>query len=138
MWTEIFSNPENLKNFVKSCVTIANHVGFDGWLLNIENPIPKENIEDLKYFVKELTQKMHESNSNSKVIWYDSVTIDGKLDWQNSLNDLNSPFFDLCDGIFLNYTWTEEKLGNTILYCPGMYTLVKSTFLVAFCFNCHL
>ena len=29
----------------------------------------------------------------------------GDLSWQNELNSLNKPFFDLCDGIFLNYTW---------------------------------
>ena len=29
----------------------------------------------------------------------------GDLRWQNELNQLNKPFFDLCDGIFLNYTW---------------------------------
>lgn len=41
-------------------------------------------------------------------IWlhrYDSVTIHGDLDWQNQLNDKNKPFFDICDGIFVNYTW---------------------------------
>lgn len=36
---------------------------------------------------------------------YDSVTIDGKLDWQDQLNEKNKPFFDICDGIFVNYTW---------------------------------
>ena len=60
-------------------------------------------------------------NPDSKVLWYDSVTVDGKLEWQNALNDLNSPFFALCDGIFLNYTWTEETLGNSVLYCPGNF-----------------
>lgn len=32
---------------------------------------------------------MHEANPVSQVIWYDSVTIEGKLDWQNELNELN-------------------------------------------------
>lgn len=36
---------------------------------------------------------------------YDSVTIHGKLDWQDQLNEMNKPFFDICDGIFVNYTW---------------------------------
>ena len=41
-------------------------------------------------------------------IWlhrYDSVTVHGDLDWQDQLNDKNKPFFDICDGIFVNYTW---------------------------------
>ena len=119
IWKTIFSSSENTKLLIQKCVQICQHVGFDGWLLNIENVIDKENIEDLKQFVQELTGAMHEMNPDSKVLWYDSVTVDGKLEWQNALNDLNSPFFELCDGIFLNYTWTEETLGNSVLYCPG-------------------
>ena len=42
------------------------------------------------------------------VIWYDAVTIEGKLVWQNTLNGLNKPFFDACDGLWVNYTWKEE------------------------------
>ncbi len=48
---------------------------------------------------------------DSLVIWYDSVTSpDGKLNWQNELNLSNKCFFDVCDGIFLNYTWNESNL----------------------------
>lgn len=39
---------------------------------------------------------------------YDSVTVDGKLDWQDCLNTQNKPFFDVCDGIFTNYTWKHS------------------------------
>ena len=42
------------------------------------------------------------------MIWYDSVTRRGRLAWQNALNAENRCFFDVCDGIFLNYTWTPE------------------------------
>lgn len=37
----------------------------------------------------------------------------GALRWQNSLNDLNLPFFQACDGIFCNYWWREEHLQAT-------------------------
>ena len=59
---------------------------------------------------------MHEAVPNSEVIWYDSVTIDRELKWQNQLNELNLPYFDICDGIFLNYTWTEEGLSSSVLF----------------------
>jgi len=36
---------------------------------------------------------------------YDSVTINGDLWWQNELNEYNKSFFDICDGIFTNYSW---------------------------------
>ncbi|KHN14001.1 Cytosolic endo-beta-N-acetylglucosaminidase [Glycine soja] len=39
---------------------------------------------------------------------YDSVTLDGKLNWQDQVNEHNKPFFDICDGIFVNYTWKED------------------------------
>ena len=48
----------------------------------------------------------------------------GELRWQDELNPLNKAFFDVCDGIFLNYTWTcgadkdgqstKDSLANSI------------------------
>ena len=51
---------------------------------------------------------MHEMVPGSQVIWYDAVTTSGILDWQNTLNDHNMPFFEAADAIFINYTWKEE------------------------------
>jgi hypothetical protein len=104
--------------FVQKCVEIAQKVGFDGWLFNIENTIDEDKIPSLVSLVKNLTEAMRQVNPNSQVIWYDSVTIEGKLDWQNSLNDLNAAFFDVCDGIFLNYTWTPELLVKSKNFNP--------------------
>eukprot|EP00794_Sanderia_malayensis_P001196 gene1196-568_t len=64
-------------------------------------------------FLGFLTKSMHESKACSQVIWYDSVTNKGVLNWQNELNSNNSCYFDICDGIFLNYTWTDEQLSNS-------------------------
>ncbi|CAM9279878.1 unnamed protein product [Scytosiphon promiscuus] len=47
-------------------------------------------------------------NSGSTVLWYDSVGVDGKLKWQNRLNEKNRVFFDACDGIFTNYAWKAD------------------------------
>jgi hypothetical protein len=46
-------------------------------------------IPNLIEFVRLLTEKMHEEIANSTVLWYDSVTIHGKLDWQDQLSQLN-------------------------------------------------
>eukprot|EP00887_Chlorella_sp_A99_P005924 scaffold29.g5924.t1 len=54
-----------------------------------------------------LTERMHEAVPGSKVIWYDAVTTEGKLEWQNRLTDLNRPFLDACDTLFINYTWKD-------------------------------
>lgn len=48
---------------------------------------------------------MHQHTPSGLVIWYDAVTVEGRLQWQDSLTELNAPFFDACDGIFVNYTW---------------------------------
>ena len=48
---------------------------------------------------------MQQRTPSALVIWYDAVTVEGRLQWQDSLTELNTPFFDACDGIFVNYTW---------------------------------
>lgn len=86
----------------------------------------------LVYLAKTLTLKMHKQDPNSEIIWYDSVINTGELKWQDELNCLNRSgysrvnkqtffitksicriFFDVTDGIFLNYNWTAEKLQNS-------------------------
>ncbi|KAL1450336.1 hypothetical protein MTO96_027994 [Rhipicephalus appendiculatus] len=90
----------------------ATH-NFDGWLINIESKMDESSGPFLKEFLEAVTSETHRAVPGSLVIWYDSVLLDGKLDWQNELNDKNSCFFDLCDGIFLNYGWTEEMLQRS-------------------------
>lgn len=41
-------------------------------------------------------------------VWrYDALTVGGQLQWQDTLNASNSPFFDAADAIFVNYAWSE-------------------------------
>ena len=54
---------------------------------------------------------MQERCSRSQVIWYDAVTTEGNLTWQNTLNALNRPFFEASDAFFVNYTW---KVTSTL------------------------
>ena len=46
-------------------------------------------LDQLNMFLSLVTTGMHEAVPGSKVIWYDSVTTEGKLKWQNELNQLN-------------------------------------------------
>ena len=39
------------------------------------------------------------------MIWYDAVTTQGELKWQDTLNYLNADFFAVSSAIFINYTW---------------------------------
>lgn len=109
-------NGENryfVSEFIRKLVDIAKHYKFDGWLINIENAVEVEHILHLQNFLHWLTVKMQEVSRRPYVIWYDSVTAEGQLIWQNELNFNNKLFFDACDGIYLNYNWDAEKLAKS-------------------------
>ncbi|XP_074778305.1 cytosolic endo-beta-N-acetylglucosaminidase [Athene noctua] len=92
---------------------IAQHYGFDGWLLNIENTLSAAAVGNLLPFLRHLTARVHDAVPGGLVIWYDSVLQNGALKWQNELNEENRVFFDACDGLFTNYNWKEEHLERT-------------------------
>ncbi|ONI24700.1 hypothetical protein PRUPE_2G256300 [Prunus persica] len=105
---KLLSTEESAQKYAKCLTELAVALGFDGWLINMEVELKSSQIPNLKVFVSHLTQTMHSSVPGSLVIWYDSVTTDGKLNWQDQLNEKNKPFFDICDGIFVNYTWKKN------------------------------
>ncbi|KAL5732959.1 hypothetical protein ACOSQ2_032651 [Xanthoceras sorbifolium] len=105
---ELLSTKESAHMYAERLTELAVALGFDGWLLNMEVKLDAGQIPNLKEFISHLTDTMHSSLPGSLVIWYDSVTIDGELKWQDQLNEKNKPFFDICDGIFVNYTWKED------------------------------
>ncbi|XP_047052165.1 cytosolic endo-beta-N-acetylglucosaminidase 1-like [Lolium rigidum] len=78
------------------------------WPINIEVKLDTQFIDNLKEFVNHLTKTVHAAVPGSLVIWYDAVAVNGDLGWQDKLNKYNKPFFDLCDGIFVNYTWKAK------------------------------
>ncbi|XP_065345502.1 cytosolic endo-beta-N-acetylglucosaminidase [Cloeon dipterum] len=105
---------ERRSQFVNQLVSMCKHYGMDGWLINVENTVEPKDVAVLKELLQELTEAMHREISHSQVIWYDSVTRDGGLKWQNELNAENKLFFDVCDGIFLNYVWKEDGLARSV------------------------
>ncbi|CAF0757136.1 unnamed protein product [Adineta ricciae] len=107
---QLLSSDHVVNQVVDALVLLMKWYSFDGYLLNIENPIEPEHIERLLSFVSKLKLACSEIDRNSIVLWYDSVTKNGDLKWQNQLNELNESFFNACDGIFLNYTWKSEML----------------------------
>ncbi|GLT92925.1 hypothetical protein SLE2022_107350 [Rubroshorea leprosula] len=105
---QLLSTKESARKYAERLAELAVALGFDGWLMNIEVKLDVGQIPNLKEFVSHLTTTMHSSVRGSLVIWYDSVTINGDLEYQNQLNEKNKPFFDICDGIFVNYSWKED------------------------------
>ncbi|KAL0341239.1 UNVERIFIED_CONTAM: Cytosolic endo-beta-N-acetylglucosaminidase 1 [Sesamum radiatum] len=105
---KLLSTKTSAQLYAERLAELSVALGFDGWLLNVEVDLDPGQIPNLEEFISHLTQTMHSSLPGSLVIWYDSVTVDGVLAWQNQLNDLNKPFFDRCDGILVNYSWEEN------------------------------
>ena len=122
LYDEILSSKEQMKRVVKSLVELSKRLKFEGWLLNIEVSIDVDKLPMLKHFVERLTRKTHEEITNGKVIWYDSVlATDGKLYWQNELNEKNEEFFNLSDGIFTNYNWSIQQLEKSSQLVDASY-----------------
>ncbi|XP_077257220.1 cytosolic endo-beta-N-acetylglucosaminidase isoform X2 [Temnothorax americanus] len=127
-WDTILASQEDARKFADALVSIAISYQFEGWLLNVENKIKREDIDNLIYFIKYLTESIHNEIENSEIIWYDSVTNKGELNWQNELNDNNKEFFLHCDGIFLNYTWTESRLISSRLLAKELGRDIKDIY----------
>lgn len=87
-------------------VDLAIERGFEGYLVNVEvELLGAEHARELMRWVHYLTTQIEERVPGGEVIWYDAVTSEGKLRWQNQLNALNLPFFKVSSAIFLNYGW---------------------------------
>lgn len=104
---EMLATEASAHMYAERLTELTATLGFDGWLINIEVKLDIQFIENLKKFVNHLTKTMHDAVPGSLVIWYDAINVNGDLDWQDKLNEYNKPFFDLCDGLFANYTWKE-------------------------------
>ncbi|KAK4291410.1 hypothetical protein Pmani_035760 [Petrolisthes manimaculis] len=109
----LLTNEESVSMGVSQLIAIAKYHGFEGWLINIENIVQPNKVELLIDFVKQLRKGMKKVCEEAEVLWYDSVTVEGKLEWQNELNELNRAFYEASDGIFLNYTWTDRHLEKS-------------------------
>uniref|UniRef100_J3M649 mannosyl-glycoprotein endo-beta-N-acetylglucosaminidase n=2 Tax=Oryza brachyantha TaxID=4533 RepID=J3M649_ORYBR len=104
----MFATEASAQMYAERLTELAAYLGFDGWLINIEVKLDIRFIDNLKEFINHLTKTMHAAVPGSLVIWYDAITVKGDLRWQNKLNQYNKPFFDLCDGLFSNYTWMKK------------------------------
>lgn len=105
---------------VDKLIETASVLGFDGWFLNQETegteeaPLTKEHASQLLEFVQQFNEA---SGDDISLIWYDSMTEEGKMDWQNALTDKNDAFLmedgtKGADEMFLNFWWTSDSLAK--------------------------
>ncbi len=100
-------------------IEVAAVYGFDGWFINQETegtdeePLTKDHAERMQEFLSYYKEKAPEL----ELVYYDSMTVEGKMDWQNALNEKNAAYLKdeegraAADEMFLNFWWTTEKLA---------------------------
>ncbi len=98
-------------------IEVAKVYGFDGWFINQETEGTEEEplTEDHALRMQEFLSYYKEKAAELELIYYDSMTIDGQMDWQNGLTERNLAFLKteegktVADKMFLNFWWTTEK-----------------------------
>lgn len=122
-WLNEFLAKDDKGNFkmIDKLIEVANSYGFDGWFINQETqgtekePLTKKHADLMKEFIAQFKKK---AGDKLEIMWYDSMTKDGKMDWQNALTDQNNVFLvdgenkDMADSMFLNFWWTNKKYAS--------------------------
>lgn len=138
-WLDTFLEKDENGEFpiTDKLIEVANKYGFDGWFINQETDtkvtsfdeaaegeksdgdvaggLTKEHADLMIELIAELQQK---SEEKLEVMWYDSMTNEGEMDWQNALTDKNKAYLvdaemkPLSDSMFLNFWWNTDKLAK--------------------------
>ncbi|MFF1724075.1 endo-beta-N-acetylglucosaminidase [Streptomyces sviceus] len=93
-------------------VAVATAYGFDGWFVNAETGGGDTALgADMLGFVRELTSLSRARGR--RVTWYDSMTVNGTVNWQGALNSRNQAFFEAADDMFVDFRWTAGGLASS-------------------------
>lgn len=141
-WLDTFLEKDENGEFplVDKLIEVSEAYGFDGWFINQETDTTvtsfdeaKENKSETKDaedgaaeglnkkhadLMQEFIAQFKEKKKNLEIMWYDSMTSDGKMDWQNGLTDKNKAYLvdaqmkPLSDSMFLNFWWNTEELAD--------------------------
>lgn len=140
-WLSQFLEKDKAGHFpiVDKLIEVADQYGFDGWFINQEtdnevtsfdeaaankeetkedtatNELNKKHATLMQELIKEYKEKVGEKQ---ELMWYDSMTEEGKMDWQNALTDKNDAFMvdgdmnPVADDMFLNFWWNTDELAK--------------------------
>lgn len=121
-WLNTFLQKDEQGNFpiVDKLIEVADTYGFDGWFLNQESEGTEEEplTAEHAHLMRELIARFQEKAPGLTLIYYDSMTEEGKMDWQNALTDANASFLKDAEGaagadsMFLNFWWTLDELAD--------------------------
>lgn len=111
---KILHDAQSSASTIRKLVDLCDAHNFDGYLMNIETNLDETLAKRLITFVAMLKKSLNKSrppNSGERfVFWYDAVTVEGIVSYQNGLTSKNKPFFDVCNGLFTNYGWRPYNL----------------------------
>ena len=101
---------------VDKLIEVAELYGFDGWFLNQETQ--GATAEEALLMQQWLDYYQSQASGRFELIWYDAMTKDGVVDWQEELNENNLDFFQSgqhrrSDLMFLDFGWKRENLRRT-------------------------
>lgn len=95
-----------------------------------------QNTEVLIEWLAYLRMRLHDEIDGAELMWYDSVTHNGDLEWQSALNEQNYRFMQVSDSFFTDYHWTPKNLEITLTTflenCPD-----RNSFCVYFGNDCY-
>lgn len=119
-WMEEFLQKDKNGNFpmADKLVEVSKYYNFDGWFINQETGDRQTLKPELAKLMKEFLAYIQKIKpDNMQIIWYDSMIDDGRVFWQNELNQYNKNFLGsnkkpLSDGMFLNFWWTNESYSK--------------------------
>lgn len=107
-----------VENRIESCeklIKMAEFYKLDGWLFNFEVEVTQELAVKIHDLITYLTPLFKSRIKHGMIIWYDGMTIEGKLKWQNKVTMKNVDFFNSSCGIFTNYTWKHDYPAESAL-----------------------
>lgn len=115
-------------------VAIAQYYGFDGWLVNQETDLTAvkdaqnqlvKGQKDAKRGAELATRMLAFMQyltaiapQGMEIHWYDSMIADGRVRWQNALNEKNQQYLQQskvasADAMFLNYWWNADMVHQS-------------------------
>ncbi len=143
-WLDTFLEKDANGDFpiIDKLIEVADIYGFDGWFINQETDTDVTSFDDARdgneqttltddtnVLTKEhaalmlelITQFRDKTDEDFEIMWYDSMTVDGKMDWQNALTDENKDYMvdmdlnPVSDSMFLNFWWNTETYAEAEL-----------------------
>ncbi|GAA1240700.1 hypothetical protein GCM10009665_34400 [Kitasatospora nipponensis] len=94
---------------------VAQYYGFDGWFINQETD---GGNTALATSMRDLIRYAHSRAPGTELMWYDAMTTDGSVNWQNELDGSNDAFLQengsrVADSMFLNFGWSTGQLASS-------------------------